>query len=164
MYLLPYFSPTITIIEMQQLISFFDRSKGKWISQRTTYKLSDKKMNSLQSRMIIKPNQLSSNSQLITSLKWGKISRQITKDMTVQNIVNDNCKFHLRFTNKFNTKQLVTLCSITDKSLLTFKTRYGTITIDETYWFATNNLRLSTSIIKRFNVCVAVSFCSEIRV
>mgnify|MGYP000076197657 CR=1 FL=1 len=149
---------------MKQLISFFDRSKGKWISQRTTYKLSNKKMNSLQSRMIIKPDQLSSNSQLITLLKWGKISRKIIKDLNNQNIGNENCKFHLRFTNQFNTKQLVTLCSITDTSLLTFKTRYGTTTVDETYWFATNNLRLSTSIIKRFNVCVAVSFCSEIKV
>nr|NP_053845.1 hypothetical protein PopuCp050 [Porphyra purpurea]P51235.1 RecName: Full=Chromophore lyase CpcS/CpeS homolog; AltName: Full=ORF149 [Porphyra purpurea]AAC08121.1 ORF149 [Porphyra purpurea] len=149
---------------MEQLISFFDRSKGKWISQRTTYKLSNKQMNSLQSSIIIKPDQSSSNSQLIASLRWGEISRQIIKNLNNQDFVNGNFKFHLRFTNQFNTKQVVTLCSITDKSLITFKTRYGSTTVDETYWFATDNLRLSTSIIKQCNFCVAVSFCSEIKI
>nr|YP_010338306.1 hypothetical protein MW410_pgp124 [Bangia atropurpurea]UNJ18256.1 hypothetical protein [Bangia atropurpurea] len=149
---------------MKNLISFFDRSKGKWISQRTTYELSNKNMNSLQSRMIIQSDNLSSNSNLITSLKWGDCYRQIIGDLDNYNIINENTKFHLKFTNQFSTKKLVTLCTITDESLVSFKTRYGSMTIDETYWFATNNLRLSTSIIKRFNVCVAVSFCSEIKV
>lgn len=147
---------------MNNLASFFARSQGKWISQRTTYELSSKYMDSLQSEIKIEAD--NSFSPLIVSLNWKNVARQILDDIHNKNELHQNSKFNLRFTNILNTEQLVTLCTINDQSLISFKTRYGSTTIDETYWFVTNKLRLSTSIIKKFNTCVAVSFCSEIKV
>ena len=149
---------------MTSLTSFFKRSQGKWISQRTTYELSSKDMNSIQSYMKIESDKILNNSSSIASLNWGASSRRILNNLYDQNSIPEKYKFILKFTNRFNTETLNTLCTITDASLINFKTRYGSTTIDETYWFATNNLRLSTSIIKQFNICVAVSFCSEIKV
>lgn len=149
---------------MKNLISFFDRSKGKWISQRTTYELSNKNMSSVQSQMTMKLDNLLSKSIILASLNWGEISRQVKHHSYSQNTSEYNDKFNLQFSNQLNNHKLLTLCTVTDPSLISFKTRYGITTIDETYWFATNNLRLSTSIVKQFNTCVAVSFCSEIKV
>lgn len=149
---------------MKKLISFFDQSKGKWISQRTTYELYNKNMSSLQSQMTIKSDNFLSESRILASLNWGEISKQINYHSDGQKISKSNDKFNLQFSNKLNNRKLFTLCTVKDPSLISFKTRYGSTTIDETYWFATNNLRLSTSIVKQFNTCVAVSFCSEIKV
>nr|AIA21264.1 hypothetical protein [Pyropia kanakaensis] len=149
---------------MKNLIAFFDRSKGKWISQRTTYKLSTKNMSSIQSQMQIKSDELFLESAILASLNWGEITRQVNSLLYDQDKKIYNDKFNLEFSNQLNNRKLLTLCTVTDPSLINFKTRYGSTTVDETYWFATNNLRLSTSIIKKFDICVAVSFCSEIKV
>lgn len=149
---------------MKNLISFFDRSKGKWISQRTTYELSSKNMSSVQSQMRIKLDKSLSQSPVVASLNWGKVCRQIMEHSCGKNINANNAKFNLQFSSQVNNYKLSTLCTATDPSLISFKTRYGSTTIDETYWFATSNLRLSTSVVKQFDTCVAVSFCSEIKV
>nr|AHB35222.1 hypothetical chloroplast protein 149 [Neoporphyra perforata] len=149
---------------MKNLISFFDRSKGQWISQRTTYELYSKNTSSLQSQMRIKSEVLPPESIVLASLNWGAIYRQVTHSSFYQDIDKYSNKFNLEFNNQLDNRKLLTLCTVTDPSLINFKTRYGSTTIDETYWFATNNLRLSTSIIKKFDTCVAVSFCSEIKV
>nr|YP_010925762.1 chromophore lyase CpcS/CpeS [Neoporphyra seriata]WKD83994.1 chromophore lyase CpcS/CpeS [Neoporphyra seriata] len=149
---------------MKNLISFFDRSKGKWISQRTTYELYNKNMSSLQSQMQIKSDKLLSESTIVASLNWGEIYRQVQHHCYYQDISQPNAKFNLEFNSQLNNRKLLTLCTVTDPSLISFKTRYGSTTVDETYWFATSKLRLSTSIIKKFDTCVAVSFCSEIKV
>ena len=149
---------------MKTLVSFFNRSEGKWISQRTTYKLSSKQIDSLQADMTTLSTKLPSNSKLLSSILWESCSHQILNDLQNQNKSSKNLKFHVKFTNQHSTHSLITLCKLIDPSLISFKTRYGNITLDETYWFATNKLRLSTSVIKKFNTCVAVSFCSEIKV
>nr|YP_010925551.1 chromophore lyase CpcS/CpeS [Neoporphyra dentata]WKD83783.1 chromophore lyase CpcS/CpeS [Neoporphyra dentata] len=149
---------------MKNLISFFDRSKGKWISQRTTYELHNKNMSSAQSQMQIKSCNLLSGSTGLASLNWGEIFRQVNHNSYSQDTSKHNDKFNLEFSNQLNNRKLLTLCTVTDPSLINFKTRYGSTTVDETYWFATSKLRLSTSIIKKFDTCVAVSFCSEIKV
>lgn len=164
MYLPSYLLSTITITKMKNLISFFDRSKGKWISQRTTYELSNKNMSSIQSQMTMKIGNSLSGSIILASLNWGDIYRQVAHYAKNHSRSEYDNKFNLQFSNQLNNHKLLTLCIVTDPSLISFKTRYGSTTIDETYWFATNNLRLSTSIVKRFNTCVAVSFCSEIKV
>lgn len=151
-------------IKMKNLISFFNRSKGKWISQRTTYELYNKNMSSVQSQMQIKSNELLLESAGLASLNWGEISRQVNHNSYSQNTIRNNNKFNLEFSNQLNNRKLLTLCTVTDPSLINFKTRYGSTTVDETYWFATSKLRLSTSIIKKFDTCIAVSFCSEIKV
>nr|YP_007947764.1 hypothetical protein 149 [Neoporphyra haitanensis]AGG37013.1 hypothetical protein 149 [Neoporphyra haitanensis] len=149
---------------MKNLISFFDRSKGKWISQRTTYELRNKNMSSVQSQMRIQSGNLLSGSTRLASLNWGEIFRQVNHNSYSQDTSKYNGQFNLEFSNHLNNRRLLTSCTVTDPSLVNFKTRYGSTTIDETYWFATSNLRLSTSIIKKFDTCVAVSFCSEIKV
>nr|YP_009244754.1 hypothetical protein Ppul_169 [Pyropia pulchra]AMK96996.1 hypothetical protein Ppul_169 [Pyropia pulchra] len=149
---------------MKNLKSFFNRSKGKWISQRTTYELSNKNMSSVQSQIQTKLDESPSESTIFVSLNWGEIFRQIKNHSRDQDVNKYNDKFNLEFSNQLNSRKLFTLCTATDPSLISFKTRYGSTTVDETYWFATNNLRLSTSIIKKFDTCVAVSFCSEIKV
>nr|ALL97340.1 ORF149 [Pyropia endiviifolia] len=62
---------------MKNLISFFDRSKGKWISQRTTYELSTKNMSSVQSQMQVSSDKSLSGSVIVASLNWGEIARQV---------------------------------------------------------------------------------------
>nr|YP_009237331.1 hypothetical protein [Wildemania schizophylla]AKS28378.1 hypothetical protein [Wildemania schizophylla] len=147
---------------MKNLVSFFSRSQGKWISQRTTYELSSKNVNSSQSEVTAQLKQSLSNSVVL--LNWANISRQIIHNIVDQSNLHNNYRFNLRFTTKLDIDEILTSCTVSDQSLVSFKTRYGITTIDETYWFVTHNLRLSTTIIKNFNTCVAVSFCSEIKV
>jgi len=53
--------------------------------------------------------------------------------------------------------------SMGDDEALTLITEYETMSSEERLWFASPNLRLRTSILKRFGGFSMASFCSEIR-
>lgn len=164
---------------------FFQLSAGKWFSQRTSHHLAFKQAENGKSDITIEMVsqddpaviQLCEQYDVDPALAWG--GARVTWDGTME---GDNEK-HAGSTvlvpiadpDKPNEGKLLRDVGYAEKAAvagryimgsddaLTLITDYETMYSEERLWFASPNLRLRSSILKRFGGFSMATFCSEIR-
>lgn len=164
---------------------FFQLSAGKWFSQRTSHHLAFKQSESGKSDLKIEMLaedapvviQLCEQHGFDPALAWGPA--QVTWDGTMEwdkdKHAGSAILVPIPDPDQPNEGKLLRDMGYAEKApvagryimgsddALTLITEYETMYSEERIWFASPNLRLRTSILKRFGGFNMASFCSEIR-
>jgi len=164
---------------------FFQLSAGKWFSQRTSHHLAFKQSESGKSDLKIDmlpaddPEVIKLCQQYDIALEstWGRA--RVTWDGTMEwdeekhagssvlvpipDLNNPNEGKLLRDVGYAEKAEVAGRYIIGSDDAMTLITEYETMYSEERIWFASPNLRLRTSILKRFGGFSMASFCSEIR-
>lgn len=170
-------------------IKFFQQSAGKWSSSRTTHHLAFKRSEIGESN--IEVESLEANSPEIIALcemheidpklavggsrvnwlgtmAWDKSDEENHEGNTVFAIVPDEgdpTKGRLlRERGYAEIVPVVGLFQMDDEGGLVLTTEYETMSSIERFWFASPNMRMRTSTVKRFGGFNSASFCVETRV
>lgn len=155
-----------------KLLSFFQLNRGKWITQRTIYKIYTNEIYSYQSEMIVDSNSTNDNQQIFdnsNSLLNSKLSLYIQNQFNLNNfpISIENLKDfnQISFIKKqlTNNKKLFYIHA-NNNFYISLKNVVNNIVNFETIWFVNSNLRLSVSLIEKSNKCIITSFSSDIRI
>ncbi|MFE1743994.1 phycobiliprotein lyase [Coleofasciculus sp. H7-2] len=164
---------------------FFELSAGKWFSQRTSHHLAFKQaesgksdikieMLSAQDPEVIK---LCEQYEVDPALAWGgaRVSWDGTMEWDQEKHAGSSVLVPIPDPEKPNEGQLLRDMGYAEKASVagryvmgsddsfTLITEYETMYSEERIWFASENLRLRASILKRFGGFSMASFCSEIR-
>jgi len=164
---------------------FFQLSAGNWFSQRTSHHLAFKQSESGKSDIKIEmlsqddPEviKLCEEYQIDPALAWGgaRVTWDGTMEWDEQKHAGSSVLVPIADPEKPNEGQLIRDVGYAEKAgvagryiigsdeALTLITEYETMYSEERIWFASPNLRLRTSILKRFGGFSMASFCSEIR-
>lgn len=167
------------------IVEFFDLSAGKWFSQRTSHHLAFKQSEAgkseLQIDMLAKDDpaviqlceQYSFNpaealcGARVTwtgTMEWDKEKHEgstvLVPVADPNNPMEGKLLRELGYAEKAPVAGRYVMGS---DEALTLITEYETMYSEERLWFASPNLRLRTSILKRFGGFSLASFCSEIR-
>lgn len=167
------------------ITEFFQQSSGKWFSQRTSHHLAFKQAESgksdIQIEMLAKDDpevaKLCQQHQVDPALalcgarvtwdgtmEWDKEKHEgSTVLVPVADPAQPNEGKLLRETGYAEKAPVAGRYVMGDDQALTLITEYETMYSEERLWFASPNLRLRTSILKRFGGFSMASFCSEIR-
>lgn len=171
------------------VVAFFQQSAGKWQSQRTTHHLAFKRSEMGQSEIQvaaltadnpkitelcelhqIDPNLAVSGSHVTWegSMSWDRDNEGGHIGETVFALVpdTDNPKQGrlLRERGYAEVMPVVGRYLMDDDGGLVLTTEYETMSSIERFWFASPNLRLRTSTVKRFGGFSTTSFCIESRI
>ena len=166
---------------------FFEQSAGKWFSQRTSHHLAFRQAENGKSNIIIE--MLAADAPEVVKLcelysvepELALCGARVTWDGTME--WDEDKEQHSGSTvlvpvadpDKPNEGQLLREMGYAEKApvagryimgsdqALTLITDYETMYSEERLWFASPNLRLRTSILKRFGGFSMASLCSEIR-
>ena len=175
----------MTTAQRMDIKAFLNLCTGNWFSQRTNYNLSEEKTESSKADLSI--TMISSeDSQLVqlcqqhridpshslggllyswdNSVDWGKPKQQGSSLMVFVENTEDETRGRLltNTTLKPGSKQAGTYLLGQDEALtLTLNTE--DICIEERLWFASENLRLRTNVIKNSTGIARTTFYSEIR-
>ena len=164
---------------------FFEMSAGKWFSQRTSHHLAFKQSENGKSQIIIEmlpPDhpeviKLCELYQFAPQLAicGGKVTWDGTMDWDEEKHAGSTILVPIADPEKPNEGKLLRDMGYAEKApvagsykmgsdnALTLITEYESMFTEERLWFASENLRLRTSILKRFGGFSMASFCSEIR-
>jgi hypothetical protein len=164
---------------------FFQLSAGKWFSQRTSHHLAFKQSESGKSDLIIEmlaqddPEviKLCEQYKIDPALAWGgaRVGWNGTMEWDEEKHTGSTVMVPIADPDKPNEGKLLREVGYAEKTpvagryiigsddAMTLITEYETMYSEERIWFASNNLRLRTSILKRFGGFSMASFCSEIR-
>ncbi|HEY9871881.1 MAG TPA: phycobiliprotein lyase [Candidatus Obscuribacterales bacterium] len=164
---------------------FFHLSAGKWFSQRTSHHLAFKQAESGKSDITIEmlsqsdPEviKLCEQYNVDPSLAWGaaRVSWNGTMEWDEEKHTGSTVMVPIPDPDKPNEGKLLRDVGYAEKASVagryimgsddafTLITEYETMYSEERIWFASPNLRLRTSILKRFGGFSMASFCSEIR-
>jgi hypothetical protein len=164
---------------------FFEQSSGKWFSQRTSHHLAFKQSESGKSQIQIEmlanddPTVIALCEQHNANPSQVACGARVTWDGTMEwdeeKHSGSTVLVALADAEKPNEGQLLRETGYAEKApvagryvmghdnALTLITDYETMYSEERLWFASENLRLRTSILKRFGGFSMASFCSEIR-
>ncbi|HEY9622864.1 MAG TPA: phycobiliprotein lyase [Crinalium sp.] len=167
------------------ITEFFQQSCGKWFSQRTSHHLAFKQSESGKSdiriEMVEKDNpeviQLCEQYSVDPSLAicGARVSWDGTMEWDEEKHSGSTVLVAIADPEKPNEGKLLRDVGYAEKApvagryvmgsddALTLITEYETMYSEERLWFASPNLRLRTSILKRFGGFSMASFCSEIR-
>lgn len=167
------------------IVEFFQQSAGKWFSQRTSHHIAFNQSRGGKSDLVIE--MLPSNDPAVVWLcqQYGKdlalalCGVRITWNGTVE---QDTAKHEgstvlVPLSNPSHADQgellqgsesgekapVVSRYSLGSDAALTLITEQETLYAEERLWFASPNLRLRTSLLKRSGTVDMTSFCSEIR-
>lgn len=164
---------------------FFEMSAGKWFSQRTSHHLAFKQSES--GRSDIKIEMLPANDpevielcqeyEIDPSLAWGgaRVSWDGTMEWDQEKHTGSSVLVPIPDADNPNEGKLLRDVGYAEKAgvagryimgsdgAMTLITEYETMYSEERIWFASPNVRLRTSILKRFGGFSMASFCSEIR-
>lgn len=165
--------------------AFFEQSSGKWFSQRTSHHLAFKQSESGKSQIQIEmlanddPTVIELCQQHNADASRIACGARVTWDgtmewdeekhngSTVLVAIADAEKpsegLLLRETGYAEKAPVAGRYVMGADNALTLITEYETMYSEERLWFASENLRLRTSILKRFGGFSMASFCSEIR-
>ena len=169
-------------------MEFFQRSSGKWRSQRTTHHLAfrqaemgssdiqvisldakDKKIVEICTMHEMDPN-LAAGGAFVTwdgSMAWDK-NDENHKGSTVFAIVPDPENSRkgkmLRERGYAEIVPVVGLFEMDDEDGLNLITEYETMSSIERFWFLSPNLRMRSSAVKRFGGFNTSTFCTEVRI
>ncbi len=164
---------------------FFQLSAGKWFSQRTSHHLAFKQAESGKSDIKIEmlsaedPEviKLCEQYEVDPALAWGgaRVSWDGTMEWDQEKHAGSSVLVPIPDPEKPNEGQLLRNMGYAEKASVagryvigsdnsfTLITEYETMYSEERIWFASENLRLRASILKRFGGFSMASFCSEIR-
>ncbi len=167
------------------IMEFFQQSAGKWFSQRTSHHLAFKQTESGKSELKIEiltlsdpaVLQLCQQHQIDPGLALGgaRVSWDGTMEWDEQKHVGSTTLVPVADPDQPDQGKLLREMGYAEKApvagryivgtdeALTLITEYDTMYSEERLWFASPNLRLRTSILKRFGGFSMASFCSEIR-
>lgn len=167
------------------IVEFFEQSSGKWFSQRTSHHLAFKQTESGKSDIVI--DLLSKDDPAVVALcqqyeidpalalcgarvtwdgtmEWDKEKHEgSTVIVPVADADQPNEGKMLREQGYAEKAPVAGRYVMGEDDSLTLITEYETMYSEERLWFASPNLRLRTSILKRFGGFSMATFCSEIR-
>ncbi|GAB4151487.1 MAG: phycobiliprotein lyase [Cyanobacteria bacterium J069] len=167
------------------IVEFFEQSSGKWFSQRTSHHLAFKQTEGGKSDIVI--DLLSKEDPAVVALcqqyeidpalalcgarvtwdgtmEWDKEKHEgSTVIVPVPDADQPNEGKLLREQGYAEKAPVAGRYVMGDDDSLTLITEYETMYSEERLWFASPNLRLRTSILKRFGGFSMATFCSEIR-
>lgn len=167
------------------IVDFFQQSAGKWFSQRTSHHLAFKQSESGKSDIVIE--MLPSNDPEVVKLceqyeidpalalcgarvTWNGTMEWDEEKHTGSTVLvpvadpeNPNEGKLLREMGYAEKAPVAGRYRMGDDEALTLITEYESMYSEERLWFASPNLRLRTSILKRFGGFSMATFCSEIR-
>lgn len=167
------------------IVEFFEQSSGKWFSQRTSHHLAFKQTESGKSDIVI--DLLNNGDPAVVALcqqyeidpalalcgarvtwdgtmEWDKEKHEgSTVIVPVADADQPNEGRMLREQGYAEKAPVAGRYVMGDDDSLTLITEYETMYSEERLWFASPNLRLRTSILKRFGGFSMATFCSEIR-
>jgi len=168
------------------IIEFFEQSSGKWFSQRTSHHLAFKQTESGRSDIVI--DLLNKDDPAVVALcqqyeidpalalcgarvtwdgtmEWDKEKHEgSTVIVPVADADQPSEGKMLREQGYAEKAPVAGRYVMGDDDSLTLITEYETMYSEERLWFASPNLRLRTSILKRFGGFSMATFCSEIRI
>jgi hypothetical protein len=164
---------------------FFQLSAGKWFSQRTSHHLAFKQSEGGKSDLKIEildkqdPTVVQLCAQYDVDPELALCGARVTWDGTMEwdeeKHIGSTVLVPIANPEQPNEGQLLREMGYAEKApvagryimgsddALTLITEYETMYSEERLWFASPNLRLRTSILKRFGGFSMASFCSEIR-
>lgn len=167
------------------ITEFFQQSAGKWFSQRTSHHLAFKQSESGKSDIRIEmlpqdapevielcqQNEVEPTLALCGArvtwdgtMEWDKEKHEgSTVLVPVADPDKPNAGKLLRDTGYAEKAPVAGRYVMGDDGSLTLITEYESMYSEERLWFASPNLRLRTSILKRFGGFSMATFCSEIR-
>lgn len=170
-------------------LEFFQLSAGRWLSSRTTHHLAFKRSELGESEINVEtleadhpeiialcelhsidPSLAIGGSRVnwLGSMAWDKEGDENHEGKTVFAIVPDADNPRqgklLRERGYAEIMPVVGLYQMDDEDGLVLTTEYETMSSIERFWFASPNLRLRTSTVKRFGGFSTASFCTESRV
>lgn len=167
------------------IVEFFEQSAGKWFSQRTSHHLAFKQSESGKSNihieMLAKDSpeviQLCQQHQIDPDLALcgARVSWEGTMEWDEEKHEGSTVLVPVADPDRANEGKLLREMGYAEKApvagryvvsedgALTLITEYESMYTEERLWFASPNLRLRTSILKRFGGFSMASFCSEIR-
>ncbi len=167
------------------IVEFFEQSSGKWFSQRTSHHLAFKQSESGKSDIRIEmidkdaPDVIKLCEQYEVDPSLALCGARVTWDGTMEwdeekhsgNAVlvpiadedSPNRGKLLRDMGYAEKTPVAGRYVMGEDGALTLITEYETMYSEERLWFASPNLRLRTSILKRFGGFSMATFCSEIR-
>ena len=167
------------------IVEFFQQSAGKWFSQRTSHHLAFKQSESGKSDIVIE--MLPSNDPEVVKLceqyeidptlalcgarvTWNGTMEWDEEKHTGSTVLvpiadpeNPKEGKLLREMGYAEKAPVAGRYRMGDDEALTLITEYESMYSEERLWFASPNLRLRTSILKRFGGFSMATFCSEIR-
>lgn len=167
------------------IVEFFQQSAGKWFSQRTSHHLAFNQSKGGKSDLVIE--MLSGDDPAVVllcqqhdrdpalALCGVRVTWNGTVDMDTEK--QTGCTVLVPLTGSDDLKQgdllqgieggdkvpTVSRYSLGNDDTLTLITEHETLSTEERLWFASPNLRLRTSLLKRSGSVSITSFCSEIR-
>jgi len=166
---------------------FFDLSAGKWFSQRTSHHLAFKQAESGKSDIVIEtlpkdhpeviqlceqnkvdPNLATGGARVVWDglMEWDEDKEKHSGSTVLVPIPDPekpNEGILLREMGYAEKAPVAGRYVMGNDEALTLITEYDTMYSEERLWFASPNLRLRHSILKRFGGFSMASFCSEIR-
>lgn len=167
------------------IVEFFEQSAGKWFSQRTSHHLAFKQSESgksnIQIEMLAKdaPEVIQLCQQYEIDPALALCGARVTWEGTMEwdeekhegsTVLVPVAESHhakegklLREMGYAEKAPVAGRYVVGEDEALTLITEYETMYSEERLWFASPNLRLRTSILKRFGGFSMASFCSEIR-
>ena len=167
------------------IVEFFELSSGKWFSQRTSHHLAFKQSEGGKSDLKIEvlpntdPEVIKLCEQYEVDPSSALCGARVTWDGTMEwdeeKHAGSTVLVPIADPDKPNEGKLLREMGYAEKApvagryvmgnddALTLITEYETMYSEERLWFASPNLRLRTSILKRFGGFSMASFCSEIR-
>ncbi|WAL62151.1 phycobiliprotein lyase [Thermocoleostomius sinensis] len=167
------------------IVEFFQQSAGKWFSQRTSHHLAFKQSESGKSDIVIEMMakddpavvQLCQQYEVDPALALcgARVTWNGTMEWDEEKHTGSTVLVPIADPDKPNEGKLLRDQGYAEKAsvagryvvgedqALTLITEYETMYSEERLWFASPNLRLRTSILKRFGGFSMASFCSEIR-
>lgn len=145
--------------------NFLEKNSGTWVTQRTIYLIQQKTTNIYKSKMSIKRDGqiekcIPMKDEFVYCLK-DLVSKQVKSLLQSAS----HCKEEIQTA----TKTISDISSIIEIYMnkvnhISVSHSVGNLNSSEKIWLVNPNLRLSFSIIKKTNQCVAISFSSDIRV
>jgi hypothetical protein len=167
------------------IVEFFQQSSGKWFSQRTSHHLAFKQSESGKSDIVIEmlpsddPEVVKLCEQYEIDPTLALCGARVTWDGTMEwdeekhtgstvlvpvaDPENSQEGKLLREMGYAEKAPVAGRYRMGDDESLTLITEYESMYSEERLWFASPNLRLRTSILKRFGGFSMATFCSEIR-
>ena len=145
--------------------NFLEKNSGTWVTQRTIYLIQQNTTNIYKSKMSIKPDgQIDKYNPI-----HGEFAYSL-KDLVSKHVKSllesaSHCKEEIQTA----TKTISDISNIIEIYMnkvnhISVSHSVGNLNSSEKIWLVNPNLRLSFSIIKKTNQCVAISFSSDIRV
>lgn len=147
-------------------MTFLEMNIGKWMTQRTTYTIKQSLIYLHQSEITIKNDPNISRLNNLPNID----PKNIISSYNIQNNIDKEVIYLLQdlhqhyFKNLTDKTRNIEYHHMNKSNHICIKTISGHLNSIEKLWLVNPNLRLGTSIIKKYNRCIAITFSSDIRI